>query len=266
MTRPRIAIPIPTSTDAEYNEQGWKQYASAVERSGGEAVAVPLGDAPAATARLIADCQAILLPGSGADVNPHKYGQQPVAECAPADPARENVDELLLQDAHNMGKPILTICFGTQTLNVWRGGSLVQHLTGESAKHKAGRKIPVAHNVAVKPDSLLAHLTDSESLADSNGSLLLPVNSSHHQAIATAGDGLRVTATSPEDGVIEAIENAPDGVGGRFVLGVQWHPERSFDISAASRAIFARFIAEASAWSPRPPSNPANCSTWNNLP
>jgi len=254
MNRPRIAIPIPTSTDAEYNDQGWKQYASAVERSGGEAVAVPLGEPPAATARLIADCQGILLPGSGADVNPQKYGQEPTAECAPADLARENVDELLLQDAHNMGKPILTICFGTQILNVWRGGSLVQHLTGADVNHKAGRKVPVAHTVAVPEDSLLGELIASDSHTEPDGSLRLSVNSSHHQAIATAGDGLRTSARSSEDGVVEAIENAPDGVGGRFVLGVQWHPERSFDISPASRAIFARLIAEASAWAPRPPS------------
>ncbi len=84
MTRPRIALPIP-STDPEYSSQAWQQYASAIERSGGEAVEVPLGEPPAATARLIAGCQGILLPGSGADVNPQKYGQEPVAECAPAD-------------------------------------------------------------------------------------------------------------------------------------------------------------------------------------
>jgi putative glutamine amidotransferase len=256
MKRARIAIPIPTSTDAEYNEQGWKQYASAVERSGGEAVAIPLGEAPAVTAKRIADCQGILLPGSGADVNPQRYGQEPVAQCAAADPARENVDELLLQDAHNMGKPILTICFGTQTLNVWRGGSLVQHLTGTTINHKAGRKIAVAHSVAVAQDSLLGELAGAEATSESDGSLRLPVNSSHHQAIATAGDGLRITARTQEDGVIEAVENAPDGVGGRFVLGVQWHPERSFDQSAASRAIFARLIAEAEAWNPLPPSTP----------
>ncbi len=92
---------------------------------------------PAATARLISECQGVLLPGSGADVNPQKYGEEPIAECAPADLARENVDELLLQDAHNMGKPILTICFGTQMLNVWRGGTLVQHLAEQPVKHRA---------------------------------------------------------------------------------------------------------------------------------
>ena len=80
--------------------------------------------------------------------------------------------------------------------------------------------------------------------------LHLPVNSSHHQAIATAGDGLRVVARSPEDGVVEAVEGASNGVGGRFVVGVQWHPERTFDESAASRALFARFVAEAASGRP----------------
>jgi putative glutamine amidotransferase len=253
MTRPRIAIPIP-STDPEYSSQAWKQYASAVERSGGEAVEVPLGEPPAATAKLIAGCQGILLPGSGADVNPQKYGQEPVAECAPADLARENVDELLLQDAHNMGKPIFTICFGTQMLNVWRGGTLVQHLTAGAVNHKAGRKVPIAHIAAVEEDTLLGKIVSVDQITKHDGEVLLPVNSSHHQAIATAGDGLRVTARTPEDGVIEAIENTRDGIGGSFVVGVQWHPERTFDESAASRALFARFVAEAEAWVPRPTS------------
>jgi len=256
MTRPRIAVPIP-SMDPEYSSQAWIQYASAIERSGGEAVEVPLGDPPAATAKLIAGCQGILLPGSGADVNPQKYGQQPVAECAPADLARENVDELLLQDAHNMGKPIFAICFGTQMLNVWRGGTLVQHLTPGTVNHRAGRKIPIAHIAAVESDSLLGRVVSADGITRQDGALLLPVNSSHHQAVETAGDGLRVTARTPEDGVVEAIENTPEGLGGNFVLGVQWHPERTYDESAASRALFARFITEAAAWVPRPTTVPA---------
>jgi len=238
--------------DPEYSSQAWIQYASAIERSGGEAVEVPLGEPPAATAKLIAGCQGILLPGSGADVNPQKYGQEPVAECAAADLARENVDELLLQDAHNMGKPIFTICFGTQMLNVWRGGTLVQHLSPGRVNHKAGRKVPVAHIAAIEADSLLGKIVAVEEITKRDGEVLLPVNSSHHQAIESAGDGLRVTARTPEDGVVEAIENTPNGLGGSFVVGVQWHPERTFDDSAASRALFARFIAEATAWVPRP--------------
>jgi putative glutamine amidotransferase len=249
--KPRIAIPIPTSTDVDYNQRSWSQYAVAVERSGGEPVPVPLTDPPAATAKLIANCQGILLPGSGADVNPQKYGQAPEPECNPADLPRENVDELLLQDAHNMGKPIFTICFGTQMLNVWRGGTLVQHLAPMPINHQAGRAVGIAHPAAVAPNSLLAEIV--EPLAPSTQQLApVQVNSSHHQAIGIPGDGLRVSARSPEDGVVEAIEGTPEGVGG-FVLGVQWHPERSFEESPASRALFHRFITEAAKWHPKPP-------------
>ena len=122
--------------------------------------------------------------------------------------------------------------------------------------HKAGRKVPIAHIAAVETDSLLGKIVSVDEITERDGEVLLPVNSSHHQAIATAGDGLRVTARTPEDGVVEAIENAPAGLGGSFVVGVQWHPERTFDDSAVSRALFARFIAEAAAWVPRPTSQP----------
>ncbi len=252
MPKPRIAIPVPTSTDLEYNRRSWPQYAIAIERSGGEPVPVPLTDPPAATAKLIANCQGILLPGSGADVNPQKYGQQPEPECAPADLARENVDELLLQDAHNMGKPIFTICFGTQMLNVWRGGTLLQDLAPMPVNHRAGRAVGIAHPAAVLPNSLLAEIV-AEPATSNLQPATIPINSSHHQAIGIPGDGLRVSARSPEDGVVEAIEGTPEGVGG-FVLGVQWHPERTYEESSASRALFTRFIAEAAAWSPKPTS------------
>ena len=251
--KPRIAIPIPTSFDPAYNDRSWPAYAQAVERSGGEPVAVPLDAPPAATARLIASCSAVLLPGSGADVNTHKYGEETSPDSAPADPARENVDELLLQDAHNMGKPIFTVCFGTQMLNVWRGGSLVQHIPAGPVEHRR-KGVINAHEATIAPDSLLADIVAADpNLQPATGNLQLPINSSHHQAIATAGDGLRISARSPEDGVVEAIENTPEGTGGPFVLGVQWHPERTYDESPASRALFTRFIAAAAAWSPKPP-------------
>jgi putative glutamine amidotransferase len=250
MNRPRIAIPVPSSTDHDYNERSWRQYASAVERSGGEAVEVPLDQPPAATARLISECQGVLLPGSGADVNPQKYGEEPIAECAPADQARENVDEMLLEDARTLGKPILAICFGTQMLNVWRGGTLVQHMSGLPVLHRAPGVVE-AHEAAVVPDSVLGKTIASPEAPESGGSLRLAVNSSHHQAIRTAGDGLRVVARSPADGVVEAVEGVANGASGGFVVGVQWHPERTFDESTASRALFARFIGEAAVWKRR---------------
>jgi putative glutamine amidotransferase len=252
--KPRIAIPVPTSHDPEYNSRSWPAYAEAVSRSGGEPVEIPLTASPRETADLINTCQGVLLPGSPADVNPQKFGQDPIPECNPADPARENVDELLLQDAHNLYKPLLTICFGTQSLNVWRGGTLLQDLAPVPVNHRAGKTVAVAHTAGVLKNSILGGLLTTEEAAPAQeGFLRLPINSSHHQAIGIAGDGLRVIARCPEDGVIEAVEGGqdPHNPGAHFVVGVQWHPERSFEISAASRALFQHFVAQSAAWTPR---------------
>jgi putative glutamine amidotransferase len=251
--KPRVAIPLPTSTNADYNQRSFPQYADAVERSGGTPVEIPLHATPVEIVNLINTCQAVLLPGSPADVNPHKYGQDPLPETAPADLPRENVDELLLQDAHNLYKPIFAICFGIQMLNVWRGGTLVQDLNILPVNHAAGKKVAIAHTAAVAPESMLGTLLTPEEAPGQGGFSRLPINSSHHQAIGIAGDGLKVSARCPQDSVIEAVEGgqATEGATAHFVLGVQWHPERSYDLSPASRALFDRFIAEANAWQPR---------------
>ena len=252
--KPRIAIPVPHSTDLAYSERSWPQYAAAVAAAGGEPVKIPLGLPQDTVANLIATCQGVLLPGSGADVNPQKFGQEAIPECAPADPAREAVDELLLQDAHSLYKPLLGICFGTQSLNVWRGGTLLQDLAILPVNHPAGKAVAIAHTAMIAPDSLLGSIVDRNEAPEQDGFLRLPINSSHHQAVGIAGDGLRISARCPQDAVVEAIEGgqASEGATAHFVLGVQWHPERSVEISATSRAIFARLIAEATAWVPRP--------------
>lgn len=255
--RPRIAIPVPTSSEPEYNRRAWPQYASAVEAAGGEPVDVPLTLSQSEVARLITGCQAVLLPGAGPDLNPQKYGAEREPATNPDDPARENVDDLLLQDAHNLHKPVFGICYGMQGLNVWRTGTLVQDLAPIPVNHKAGRAVLVAHSVVVAPDSLLAQvfepsgeLRDSEHVTESAQISWprLDVNSSHHQAVGIAGDGLRVVARCPEDAVVEAVEGT---AADHFVLAVQWHPERTYATSAASRALFARFVAEARTWKPR---------------
>jgi len=261
--KPRIAIPNPTSSNLEYNSRSWPQYAEAVIRAGGEPVEIPLNATPREIANLINICHGVLLPGSPADVNPQKFGHDPIPESNPADPGRENVDELLLQDAHNLYKPILAICFGVQSLNVWRGGTLIQDIPAQLGSvmpnHSAGRSVAVAHSASIEQNSTLGRLLCSgtpEARAEArvgDGSLCLPINSSHHQAIGIPGDGLRVTARCPEDNVIEAVEGGqdPNHPDSHFVLGIQWHPERSYEISPASRAIFERFVAEAAAWKPR---------------
>src|ERR1700689_1914109 len=146
---PRIAIPEPTSTNAAYNQRSLPQYIRAVEAAGGIAVPISLDEPPALQAEILASCSAILLPGSPADVDPARYGQQALEACAAKDVAREAADDLLLRDAFAQGKPILGICYGLQSLNVWRRGSLIQDLphapegvvTGADAvvNHEPGR-------------------------------------------------------------------------------------------------------------------------------
>ena len=79
---PRIAIPEPTSTDEAYNQRSLPQYIRAVEAAGGIAVPIPLHESPTAQESLLASCSAVLLPGSPADVDPARYGQEAQKECA----------------------------------------------------------------------------------------------------------------------------------------------------------------------------------------
>ena len=286
--RPRIAIPLPHSSDQKYGERALPQYERAIEMVGGEPVRIPLDQAPAQVMKLIERCDAVLLPGSNADVDPAKYDAPRHPKTDAADPRRDTVDELLLQDAYNMRKPVLGICYGLQILNVYRSGTLLQHI--ESAiNHEAGRTVPVAHAVELDPHSKLAEIVasgakapaspklnppwlkpgasttvraseapsgnsveghgfsraataaqNSQALAPED-KLLIPVNSSHHQSADVIGDGLRIVARCPDDGIIEAVEGtSPD----HFVLAVQWHPERSTD-DERSRAIFRALVEAA---------------------
>jgi len=237
--RPRIAIPVPHSGDAAYAARALPQYEQAVREAGGDPLAIPLDKTPAEVMKLIERCDGVLLPGSGADVDPAKYDAPRHPRTADADRKRDTVDELLLQDAYNMRKPIFGICYGLQILNVYRSGSLVQHIES-TVNHEAGRKVALAHEVAIDAGSHLAGILKQTGANLSQ----LPVNSSHHQSAEVAGDGLRIVSRCTEDGVVEALEGtAPD----HFVLAVQWHPERSVDEDEHSRAIFSALIGAARA-------------------
>jgi putative glutamine amidotransferase len=246
-SQPRIAIPEPTSTDEAYNHRSLPQYVRAVEAAGGIAVPIRLHDSAESQASLFANCSGVLLPGSPADVDPERYAQKAIQETAAKDVPREDVDNLLLDMAFQQGKPVLGICFGLQSLNVWRKGTLIQdlrqaHLAGTPVvNHEPGREVQEAHGVRLAPGSRLARLLPNGA-QDLDG---LKVNSSHHQAIDQPGQHLRVVATSTEDGVIEALEGDDAH---HFVVAVQWHPERSYEQSAASRALFEAFLGEARAW------------------
>ncbi|MGO9169673.1 MAG: gamma-glutamyl-gamma-aminobutyrate hydrolase family protein, partial [Candidatus Sulfotelmatobacter sp.] len=243
---PRIALPMPHSGNCEYAERAIPQYERAIKLAGGEPVRISLDRTPSEVMKIMERCDGVLLPGSNADVDPAKFSAARSPRTAAADLRRDAVDELLLKDAYNLRKPILGICYGLQSLNVYRAGSLIQHIPDflpeelrMRVNHAAGKSVAVAHAVAVAPDSKLAGI-----LMPDAKELVLPVNSSHHQAADSVGDGLRIVARCLEDGIVEALEGtAPD----HFVLAVQWHPERSVDEDAPSRAIFHALVKAAEA-------------------
>jgi putative glutamine amidotransferase len=277
---PRIAIPVPHSLDREYAERAIVKYDRAVAQAGGEPVRITLGRRIDELREILEGCGGVLLPGSKADVDPAKYGAERSPHSAAADVQRDAVDTLLLEEAYRTRKPVLGICYGLQSLNVFRSGSLVQHIPDflpneprARVNHEAGRKVPIAHAIEIKKESKLAQIVFNEKKRKStdkewNGgekewksgasaprerneadgasalgeSIVLPVNSSHHQSVDKIGKGLMISARCPDDGIIEALEGtAPD----HFVLAVQWHPERSIDEDPVSRAIFRALIDAA---------------------
>jgi putative glutamine amidotransferase len=258
---------MPHSFDREYAERAIPQYERAVEQAGGEPIRVALDQGPNELKEVAERCDGVLLPGSKADVDPSKFHAPRSPHTADADPCRESVDELLLRESYSRHKPVLGICYGLQSLNVFRGGSLIQHIPEflpedlrTRVNHEAGKKIAVAHAVAIENNSKLAEIAKrknreghdfsradkssgvNSALASEGRKWVLPVNSSHHQSANAIGNGLRVIARCPEDGIIEALEGTDKD---HFVLAVQWHPERSVDEDEVSREIFRALIEAA---------------------
>jgi putative glutamine amidotransferase len=270
-----IAIPEPSSHPAvpdstAYNQRALPQYLHALIAAGATPIVIPLHETPQRVAKILSTVQGILLPGSPADIDPQKYGEASNPHTAPPDNPRTAVDELLLQDAFNLHKPIFAICQGLQSLNTWLNGTLVQDVptqVGTLVNHAPERTVLEAHPIQITPNTRLAALvppTDPAAESDPvefraprearlpcplhETASRLCVNSSHHQAIRTPGDNLIVSAISPEDGVIEAVELVSRD---HYVLAVQWHPERTYDVSAFSRNLFHTFVHQAETWTPR---------------
>jgi putative glutamine amidotransferase len=187
-------------------------YVRAVHASGGRAVLVTPDDPDP---EVLAGLAGIVFTG-GSDLDPSHYGQarHPSTRVRPE---RDAAELVLLRAALDARLPVLGICRGMQLMAVARGGRLHQHLPEVLGHHghrpdsgpKFGR-----HPVRLAPGSLAYAVLGASAI----------VNSFHHQGVADPG-GLRPTGWSPDDGLIEAVED-PDLP---FALGVQWHPENGDD-------------------------------------
>ena len=234
-SRPNIGIPCRFNTGkARYELR--ETYAEAIYASGGAPLLIPLIPEPDYINSILDRLDGLCLSGAGNDIDPLKYGREPRPGLGLVIPRRDETDFLLLAGAEARHMPVLAICFGIQSLNVYRGGTLIQDITGDapgSLKHmQEGQYERNSHSVSLSEGSLLAELA---------GRTSVHVNSYHHQAVDAVGDGLEAIAWAP-DSIIEAVINTRPG---QFALGIQWHPEVTWKTDTLSRAIFAHFVSKA---------------------
>lgn len=208
-------------------------YVRAVRQAGGIPVILPNDDAsPAAIDGYLSRLDGLLMPG-GADIPPSEYGETP-------DPTIELLDDKRLNFEKALGKawiektrkPLLGICLGSQWINVLQGGTLVQDIPSEIGGNHRG----TTHPVKLEPDTRLHRIF---------GEAEFEVNSWHHQAVDSKdlGKDLKVAARSL-DGVIEATETTDPE---RFLIGVQWHPEKLMPDDKRQAKLLEAFVVAAQA-------------------
>lgn len=222
--RPLIGVAVPAAGEK------YESYTHAVENAGGRAILIPLIENAGELAAFVEQLDGVLLPG-GADVPPDLYGEEAHPSVRLLKRGRTEHLIAVTRLAVERDVPVLAICLGAQVLNVALGGTLVQDIPSELPDALIHRGDDARHAVEVVAASRLAEIVGTE----------LNVNSSHHQAIDTLGDGLVVTARAPDD-VVEAVEIPA----ARFVVGVQWHPERMLD-QPEQRALFDAFVKACAA-------------------
>lgn len=198
-------------------------YEDALRAGGMEPVAAFVGDS------IFLDAVAGLLLMGGTDVNPKHYGEPRRPETDEPDDGRDEMELRLIDDAIARDLPILAICRGLQILNVYHGGTLVQHLSPtEPHDPEIQDNAAAIHEVTIEPESRLAQIAETNRWR---------VNSRHHQAAGKVGEHLRVSARAAGDGVVEALER-PDK---RFVVAVQWHPEDQVRTDVQQLKLFCAF-------------------------
>ena len=226
MNKPRIALTPRLVHDQNINQSVIGSYADAIIKNGGLAylLTIDLDNID----EIVNDFDGLVVTG-GADVTPSLYHEDVIANEDNYHYECDLFDIALIRAFMKANKPILGICRGLQIINVACGGSLYQDidtyycdLNGKHQSNDIGGKL--SHKIDIDESSLLFKITGHKEMM---------VNSYHHQAIKTLGQGL-LSVAKADDGIIEAIE-------GNNVLAVQWHPERICEIETHNK-LFSSFI------------------------
>jgi putative glutamine amidotransferase len=204
-------------------------YVRAVRDAGGIPLVLPNTDGyTEQIAQYLVLLDGLLMPG-GRDIPPAEYGEEANETVQVLEDDRYRFEKALSRTwIEKTNKPLLGICLGCQWINVTSGGSLVQDIPSALGGNHRG----TTHEVILEPGSRLR---------DIFGRQRLEVNSTHHQAVKRIGRNLKIVARSP-DGVVEAIETTdPD----RFLVGVQWHPEKMLPDDPRQARLLKAFVQAA---------------------
>tara|TARA_B100001146_G_scaffold215022_1_gene216910 strand:+ start:120 stop:941 length:822 start_codon:yes stop_codon:yes gene_type:complete len=204
----------------------------AVQQAGGYPVLVDSSvPTPELTEKIVDECDGILFLGGG-DVDASLYGVDgPVANSYGADRDSDEFCIGLIRRSLAVDKTVLSICRGSQLLNVACGGSLVPDIV-PSSLHKGARGKPLFVDEVIT-------LREGTKIREILGRARVAVRSAHHQAVDAIGAGLVASAVA-EDGIVEGTEHT----GRRWVVGIQWHPEERGADALDRRLIFEAFVSE----------------------
>src|SRR2546430_10863534 len=165
--RPRIGITmrIEPETNRFYLA---RYYSEAIEAAGGLPVHIPLIPRANYVRGVMDSIDGLLLPGSDSDMDPLRYGREPHPKLGSVHPEKDETDLLTLAAAEEQAMPVFAICFGLQSLNVSRGGTLVQDIESQhtnAIKHQQGApRDRHSHRVRLLEGSRLGQLAQADEI------------------------------------------------------------------------------------------------------
>ena len=226
MTRPRIGLLGRFSEKAQgIRSRGVLISVNLLEyiwAGGGEPIMLLPLDTPEGNdwAQRLVGIDGICMPG-GADLDPALYGAESDESVYGVNTVQDAADISLINYCVDNAIPLLTICRGTQALNIARGGSLVVDMPDRHSMHSHTVDVASAPELGIGQQPVAVHCN-------------------HHQALSRLGDDVQVIAAS-EDGVIEAVRVDAKA----WTIGVQWHPEDTFRQDPRQVELLKPFLAAA---------------------
>jgi putative glutamine amidotransferase len=236
--RPRIVVTLSNperASDPAVASLKNQRYLESVARAGGDPIALDERTDPAARRAALDGMDGLLISG-GADIDPARYGQANAGSHAP-ELGRDEVDAAAFGAAVEHGVPVLGVCRGLQAINVFSGGTLLQHVTGHESQPYPSPEV-TQHAIVIRDGTRLAGIVGEPEA--------LFVNSYHHQAVTRDGlaPGLIASALADHDAatLVEGLEaRDPD----LWLIGVQCHPERTESSPLVLERLWSAFVAAA---------------------